>query len=161
MANARIQPGRALNVIPSDNNDIPFPLVATSGANSFISVNQLVDSSANFYADNVHQGDIVYNTSSLLAATVVSVDAPDTITLNADIFLGTPENYVIYQTGAMSLGNQVCVLYIGTGGDLSVTTADDDTKIIFANVQDGTFFPVQVKKVNSFGTTAADIVALW
>lgn len=161
MANARIQPGRALNVIPSDNNDIPFPLVATSGANSFVSVNQLIDSSANFYAENVHEGDIVYNTSSLLAATVVSVDAPDTITLNADIFLGTPENYVIYQTGAMSLGNQVCVLYIGTGGDLSVTTADNDTKIIFANVQDGTFFPVQVKRVNAFGTSAGDIVALW
>jgi hypothetical protein len=161
MANARIQPGRALNVIPSDNNDIPFPLVATSGANSFVSVNQLVDSSANFYADNIHVGDIVYNTSTLLAATVVSVDAPDTITLNADIFLAFPENYVIYQTGPMSLGNQVCVLYIGTGGDLSVTTADNDTKIIFANVQDGTFFPVQVKRVNAFGTTASDIVALW
>ena len=161
MANVRIQPGRALNVIPSDNNDIPFPLVATSGANSFISVNQLVDSSANFYADNVHEGDIVYNTSASLAATVVSVDAPDTITLNADIFLGTTENYIIYQTGAMSLGNQVCVLYIGTGGDLSVTTADNDTKIIFANVQDGTFFPVQVKRVNAFGTSAGDIVALW
>lgn len=161
MANARIQPGRALNVIPSDNNDIPFPLVATSGANSFISVNQLIDSSANFYAENVHEGDIVYNISASLAATVVSVDAPDTITLNADIFLGTPENYVIYQTGAMSLGNQVCVLYIGTGGDLSVTTADNDTKIIFANVQDGTFFPVQVKRVNAFGTSAGDIVALW
>jgi hypothetical protein len=57
-------------------------------------------------------------------------------------------------------GNNGCVLYVGTGGNLDVTTAGGD-RISFNGVVGGTFIPVQVVKVWAAGTTASDIVALW
>jgi len=59
--------------------------------------------------------------------------------------------------GAYTSGN---VLYVGTGGDLVVTTASGD-KITFVNIQGGSFLPIQVVKVWATGTTAANIIALW
>lgn len=58
--------------------------------------------------------------------------------------------------------NQVwpCVLYVGIGGDVRILTeAGDD--VTFYNVQDGTWFPVQVIKVFADGTNAENIVAIW
>jgi len=54
--------------------------------------------------------------------------------------------------------NTGCVLYVGTEGDIKVTTASG-SEVTFVGVQG--FFPVQVIRVWSTGTTAADIVALW
>ena len=56
--------------------------------------------------------------------------------------------------------NSGCVLYIGTGGNVKVLTSSGD-EVTFTNVADGTFFPVQVIKVFSTGTTASGIIALW
>ena len=57
-------------------------------------------------------------------------------------------------------GNNGCVLFVGTGGNIKVKTAGGDD-IIFTNVADGTFFPVQVVKVFAGNTTASGIIALW
>lgn len=57
-------------------------------------------------------------------------------------------------------GNNGCVLYVGTKGNLKVMTVGGD-EVIFTNIQDGSFIPVQVLKVFSTGTTASNIVALW
>ena len=57
-------------------------------------------------------------------------------------------------------GNNGCVLYIGGFGDVKVLTVGGDA-ITFANVNGGTFMPVQVLRVFSTGTTSTDIVALW
>ena len=51
-------------------------------------------------------------------------------------------------------------LYVGTGGNLTVRMAEDQTNVTFANVPAGVF-PVQVDRVLATGTTAADIVALY
>ena len=59
--------------------------------------------------------------------------------------------------GIPNAGN---VLYVGTGGDLVVTTVSGD-KATFVNIQGGTFLPIQVVRVWATGTTAADIIALW
>jgi hypothetical protein len=76
--------------------------------------------------------------------------------MNANIFSGTPQAYIIYSNN----NKEGCVLYIGTGGNLRVlTVAGQD--VTFANVLGGTFLPVQVLKVFSTGTSAANIVALW
>jgi hypothetical protein len=53
-----------------------------------------------------------------------------------------------------------CVLYVGTGGTLRVLTAGGND-ITLVNVADGTFIPIQVIRVFSSTTDAADIVALW
>lgn len=50
------------------------------------------------------------------------------------------------------------VLYIGTEGNLNVTTVDGQT-VLFSNIQAG-FFPVLVTKVMSTSTTATNIVRL-
>ena len=52
------------------------------------------------------------------------------------------------------------VLYIGTGGDVKVTTISGDD-VTFKNLANGSVLAVQVKKVFSTGTDAADIVALY
>ncbi len=57
-------------------------------------------------------------------------------------------------------GNNGCVLYVGTGGDLRVLTAGGDD-VIFTGFPDGGFLPVNVVRVFSTNTTAANILALW
>jgi hypothetical protein len=57
-------------------------------------------------------------------------------------------------------GNNGCVLYVGVGGDVKVTTAGGDT-VVFVGLLAGMFVPVQVLKVWNTDTTATDIVALW
>lgn len=53
-----------------------------------------------------------------------------------------------------------CVLYVGTGGDLKVRTEGGDD-VIFYNLNDGVFLPVNVLRVFDTDTTASDVVALW
>jgi len=165
MANVRIQPSRALTVIKSDDADIPYPAIAVSGVDDTVPLgNQLIDSTKDFIALQIYPGNIVYNTSVSppLAATVVSLSpsSPDTLTLNAPIFTGAGDSYIIYQSSPMAGGqNTGCVLYVGTGGDVTVTTAGNDY-VTFVNVQNGSFLPVQVVKVWNAGTSA-DILALW
>ncbi len=50
-------------------------------------------------------------------------------------------------------------LYVGTGGDVSMTTEDNVT-VVHKNVPAGAYLgPFFIKKVNATGTTASDIVA--
>ena len=57
-------------------------------------------------------------------------------------------------------GNNGCVLYVGTGGDLRVLTAGGDD-VVFAGFPDGGFLPVNVVRVFATNTTASGILALW
>lgn len=166
MGSVKIQAGRALNIINSDDAGIPFPIVNSIGTDTAAPIgNQLIDNTKDFVALNVVAGDIVYNTTTGLAATVVApalVATPDTVELNASIFTGAGDSYVIYQSGAMAGGgsNFGCVLYVGGIGSVRVLTIDQDD-VTFFGVQTGTFMPVQVVKVFATGTSATDIVALW
>ncbi len=56
--------------------------------------------------------------------------------------------------------NNGCVLYVGTGGNVRVTTVGYDD-VVFSNVPSGSFIPVQVLKVWATNTTALNIIALW
>jgi hypothetical protein len=56
--------------------------------------------------------------------------------------------------------NNGCVLYVGAGGTLKVTTIGGD-EVTFVGVPAGTFIPVHVVKVWATGTSATSIVALW
>ena len=164
MANARIQPSRALTVIKSDDADIPYPAVADTGVDDTAPVgNQLIDSTKDFVALNIYAGNIVYNLITGAAATIISYPlptSPDTLELNAAIFTGAGDEYIIYQSSPVAGGqNTGCVLYVGTGGDVTVTTAGGDI-VTFVAVQNGSFLPVQVLKVWDSGTSA-DILALW
>lgn len=154
MATQKLQVGRALRVIQSADCNVPFPAVSASGANTSVVANQLVDSTKDFVALNVQTGDIVYNTTSDLAATVVRVISSTVLELNADIFTTSPNSYTVYAGG----NNDGCVLYVGAAGDLTVTTIGGDT-VTFVGVLAGQFIPVKVLKVAA--STADDILALW
>ncbi len=57
-------------------------------------------------------------------------------------------------------GNNGCVLYVGSSGDLKIKTAGGDV-VTFTGIPAGTFLPVQVLRVYSTGTSAGSIIALW
>jgi hypothetical protein len=51
-------------------------------------------------------------------------------------------------------------LYVGVPGDIAVV-ASDGSSATFTNVPGGTVLPVRVRRVNSSGTTASGLVALY
>lgn len=158
MAYQKLQVSRALQVIKSDNANIPFPAVVTSGTGVAPIPNELEDSSTGaFITRNVQVGDVVYNTTTNLSATVVQVIGEENLRLDANIFTGAVDGYIIY---SQNTKNEGCVLYIGTGGNLRVMTAGGDD-VVFSNVLGGTTLPVQVIRVYATNTTASNIVAMW
>ena len=98
---------------------------------------------------------IVVNTTDNTQTTVIGIENDTTLTVANNIFTVTAKAYVIYgghQEGA--------VLYIGTAGNLKVTTVAGD-EVTFIGINTGAFFPVQVAKVWDTGTSASNIIALW
>lgn len=157
MANyQKLQVGTALNILPTDNANIPTPAVVTTGTSGSVSANQLEDVIGQFVTLNVQTGDVVYNNTTGLAATVTRVLDEENLLLNADIFLASSDSFTIYAQNT----KEACVLYIGTGGNLRVLTASGQD-VTFANTVGGTFLPVQVLKVFGTDTSASDFVALW
>jgi glucokinase len=154
---------RALKVIPSDNANIPYPNLMTSGITTGAGTNQLIDSEANFISLGVAAGDIVYNNSNDFAATVVEVVSAKELLLNADVIPSSATLYSIYNASSQtSNGNPGCYLYIGADGNIEVTTIGGD-RVTFNDLKGGTTLPVQVVKVHSYEsqTTSTSIIALW
>ncbi len=157
MANyQKLQVSTALNIVPSDDANIPYPNVVETGVATSTVTNQLVDSAAEFEKLNVQTGDVVYNTSTDYTATVNQVIDDSTLVLNANL-VTSGDSYIIYRDN----GKESCVLYIGVGGNLRVLTGSGQD-VTFQNILGGTFLPVQVLKVFETGTTGVSgIVALW
>jgi len=165
MSYQKTQGYSALNIVPSDNANVPYVKVVAQGISDSINTNKLISSGAAFVKERVQVGDIVYNTTTGVAATIILVESEDTLELNADIFtnLGGTEDFVIYAASAVTNyqnANNGCVLYVGASGDLQVTPIGGNSPVVFKSVPIG-FFPVQVKKVWSKNTDAKHIVALW
>tara|TARA_R110000868_G_scaffold16109_3_gene73006 strand:+ start:2443 stop:2946 length:504 start_codon:yes stop_codon:yes gene_type:complete len=167
MPTQKLQPSRALPVIPSDDANVPTPNLLVSGTTTSVIFDyQLIDSNANFIITTptgvqytVNVGDVV--NTSFGAATIIEVVNATTLNVNAGIFGLSSLVYSIYQEGAQTgLFNQGAVLYIGGAGNLKVTTSGNDI-VTFAGIQAGTFFPVNVVKVWATGTDCTEIIALW
>jgi hypothetical protein len=163
MPNLKLQVSRALKVIPSANTNIPMPNVIVTSTATATTANKLVDSTKNFTSLgtnplSIQVGDIVYNTTTSTAATVTNVDSATQLSLNANIMTST-NAYTLYSGTNTSGSVEPCVLYVGVGGTLNVTTAGGDV-VSFVGIAAGTFLPVQVIRVNSV-VTATDIIALW
>ena len=163
MPNLKLQVSRALNVIPSANTNIPMPSVIVTSLATATTANKLVDSTKNFSSVgvnplNVQVGDTVYNNTLSSAAMVTNVDSATQLSLNADIMVST-NAYTLYSGTNIPGSVEPCVLYVGVGGTLNVTTAGGDV-VNLVGIASGTFLPVQVIRVNSV-VTATDIIALW
>ena len=169
MSSTKLNPTRALLVIPSDNCNVPTPYVLAQGAITAIAIDQLITTGSPFIKGStysVNVGDVVYNITENSAATIVEVIDKDTLLLNADIMVNAGNEFIVYQEGPITgLGNQGCILYLGGAqnvGELHVTTIGGDDMVI-AKISKP-FFPIQVKKVWLTGTAGldqSDIYALW
>lgn len=155
---------RALSVIPSDYASIPYPAIVTSGISTYGGEGQLVSESASFITAGVAVGDILYNTTSKISATIISIISETELYMNANAINDSDQEFVIYQASQQTgIGNTGCFIYVGGGGNVSVTTIGGDV-VLFNNVPEGTVLPVQVIAVNQSlgGTTTADFInALW
>ena len=160
MASDKTQVGKALQINPSDTAEIPNPSYdgRISGTASAVTANNLVDSTADFVADGVKVGDIVYNNTDRKAAVVTTIVSGTQLTLSEDIFDTISDAYVVYLKP--DIKNQGCVLYVGVGGSVRVLTIGGDD-VTFQNLNNGQFVPVEIVKVFSTGTTATGLIALW
>ena len=167
MAYQKLQAGKAWALNRSDNTVIPdVGLGVATGTTTSASATQLIDAgrvgtdtsnqaTLNFITAGVRAGMIAVNTTDGTQSEISAVVNGTTLTVRQNIFAITAKEYAIYggeQNGA--------VLYIGTAGNLRVTTVAGDD-VIFQGINTGAFFPVQVKKVWLTGTTASNIIALW
>jgi hypothetical protein len=155
---------RALPVYPSDNTDIPFPQLVTSGiTDGNVSPTFLEDSTNPMLnSSNIKAGYIVYNNALKKSATVLDVLGPGTVVLNDGIFASAGESYSVYAS-AEETANEGCVVYVGGQGgneDVQVTTSGGDV-VVFHKVPLGTYLPIVVKKVWVTNTTAINLVAIW
>jgi len=161
MSSTKLQPTRAIKVIPSDYANIPYPNVKISSTDTSSGSNEvLIDSNVDFIALNIQAGDIVYNTSLNLAATVDFVQDANVIYLNGAIFFAPSCQYTIYQASPITgMSNEGCVLFVGGTGHLDIVTIGQDT-VQLAGIVAGSFIPVQVLKVKT-STSATEIIAFW
>lgn len=171
MTNFITTPSRALNIIISDNCDIPTPNLLTGGKNTSVLEEGLIDSNAVFILNGVNLvnvGDVVYCYDQEKGATIVEVVDENTLILNANIFAeNTDIEYFIYQqsplTGAQ---NEGCLLYVKSTapneGKAYITTAGND-RVVLLGISTGVL-PVKVKKLwkdNTDGLDSLSLIALW
>ena len=156
MAYQKLQVSRGLGVVTSDTINIPNPAaVAVSGTAAAPTGAQLVGTGTTF-TKSVRVGDIVYDTTNSVPATVDAI-VSDTV-LTTSVAIATGASYTIYSQSTNPSNG--CVLYVGVAGDVRVLTADGDD-ITLKTVGAGSFLPVQTLKVFATNTTATDIIALW
>lgn len=79
---------------------------------------------------------------------------------NAQVVTPNDSQDLVLSGGVITgIDNGAC-LYIGTGGNITITTIGGQT-VTLNNLADGVFVPIQVKRVFATGTTASDILALY
>jgi hypothetical protein len=67
----------------------------SQGANTSVSANKLIDNTATFQSDLVDDTMKVYNTSDNTESKIASVDSEIQLTLDGDIFAGSPKEYYV------------------------------------------------------------------
>ena len=177
MAYQKLQVGLGLEVIPTDGSDIPNPAgptttgTGTTGTAVSGATLTLVDSNADFIANGIKQGMVIYNTADGLVGVVVSITNATTLTaaVNTNASWTETSAYTIYHETTDG-----CVLYVGglqatqdpEGVDLSIVTSSGSA-VLMENLLPGSFLPIQVRRVKATGTDTGDtapyvkVVAFW
>lgn len=149
-----LQATRWLKVFPSDNCLIPYPTALSAGATTSTVSNKLVDNNASFIEEGIVIGMIVYNTTDSTGATIVSIDSPTVLTLNANI-MASGEAYKIYAPPS----DQGAKLYVDVATDVRIGNRSGDDEVFKDLVG---FVPLQCNKVFETNTgSGASIIAVW
>lgn len=158
MAYQKLQTSRAWKINPSDDTNIPQIMVKDStGTVAAFTATSITDTGVDFFSLGVRVGMIVVNDTTGTQAIVTGVNQSadqDILTISGGAF-AIGNSYTIYGGD-----NNGCVLYVGNGGNVRVTTAGGDD-VVFVGLPSGGFVPVQVVKVWETSTDATDIIALW
>jgi hypothetical protein len=155
MSNPIVYPTRALDVIPSDDVNIPYPNMVLTGTADATGSFFLIDSTTDFIAQGIKVGDTILNESTGKWVKVTSVPSVGgRLGISSNDF-GSGDNYLIYQGE-----NAGCLLYVGDTGDLEILTAGNN-QILIQSVTGGTLIPIRVLRVLASNTTCSDIIALW
>ena len=167
------QPTQALNVVPSDTINIPEPDAYITGTSNSVTGTTITDLNADFlgvnnpgntgYSNRVAIGDVVYviDGPAITIVTVTAVTNNTTIVVSASVTGTKP--YEIYRSNAGPSDSEGFSLFVGDGGtaaNIAVVPASSDQVVLLENIPDSSFIPLQVKRVNSTGTTATKIIAL-
>lgn len=99
----------------------------TSGTNTSVTTNKLVDDSADFVTDGIQIGDVVRNTTTTTQTTVTVVSGQE-LTLASDIFTATPETYEI-DSGVITGSGGAGAL---PSGDIQTSATDPGWATVYA-----------------------------
>jgi hypothetical protein len=162
MAYQKLQVGRATDMDDKQSdtedtvnlNNVINTYTRTSGGTGGVTN----DANATFISDGVKIGDLVFLPNSTNPAfRIIAVNSETQIVCSAPV-AAVGDDFTI-----LSQSEEPAVLYVGTaaaGATLKVRTAGGDDAT-FVNIPQGSFIPVQVKRVYDTGTTASDILALF
>jgi hypothetical protein len=162
MAYQKLQVGRATDMDDKQSdtedtvnlNNVINTYTRTSGGGSGV----INDTNATFITDGVKPGDLAFRPGTTAEASrIVSVNSETQIQCSVSV-VSVGNSFTI-----LSQSEEPAVLYVGTaaaGATLKVRSAGGDDAT-FVNIQQGSFIPVQVKRVYDTGTTATNIVALF
>lgn len=159
MAYQRLQPTRAIQIIPTDD------LLLPGGPGSRLALGVTTTVLADSLQDNattvdfrtiIRAGDTVYNLTTGSGARVIGVPETRILTLSDDIFTAVGDIYIV---GSVVKGSGAA-LWVGTGGSISGKTAGGDD-IVLDNVPNGSLLPILMSVINEAGTTATGIYGLW
>tara|TARA_B100001778_G_C18398890_1_gene543306 strand:+ start:111 stop:608 length:498 start_codon:yes stop_codon:yes gene_type:complete len=165
MSYQKLQTRQALSIIPSDVVEIPDPSTQVlTGQADFATPGTLTDVGTTFLSDGIQQGAIIYNITDKVAYYVL--DVTDDLNLSITSIAGGSgaADYVIYN--AATIG---CTLFVGNTGDVNVKMAVDKgslpvstgEQMLYKNLANGTFMPIQVVQVLATSTSATDILGQW
>jgi hypothetical protein len=79
---------------------------------------------------------------------------------NAQAVTPNDSTDIVLSGGIISGVDNGACLFVGTGGDLTITTLGGQT-VTLTNLADGIFIPIQVRRVWATGTSALGILALY
>jgi len=67
--------------------------------------------------------------------------------------------FSVVKSDTMTFNPEVRQIYVGSTGDVSVTTTDDVTVVFKGVAAGGVIGPFFIKRINATGTSASDLIA--
>lgn len=128
-----------------------YPNIISGGTNSAVGANVLISSSGQFTTLGIVPGDIVVNVNTRKTARVVFISSNTTITLDADIFLTTPLNYLIISQAAKEADK----VSVGKITMLNTSLLTQPTNMFPSYTLEGDFINMYPKTINQFGQVEA------
>lgn len=125
--------------------------IISSGTNSAVGSNVLISSSGQFTTLGITSGDIVVNVNTKKTARVVVVSSNTTITLDSDIFLTTPVNYLIISQEAKEADK----VSVGKITMLNSSLLTQPNNMFPSYTLEGNYVNLYPKTINQFGQIEA------